>query len=164
MAVASATSAARPAQPPTSMAERTARERCGVSLWSARIVMGTAPSSARNWKVSLSSSSFFFAFSRECLLLRRAHTERLRAPLDRLFRRRRELLRSVQCRAKLSLALRQAVPSAAPRLDLQQSQHHLALLPRPIAELPTAAQKRCSSFRAQTCPASARRVSCNPQT
>ena len=101
------------------MAERTARERCGV----------TAPSPARNLKVSLNSSSFFFAFSLECLLIQRAHTERLRAPLDRLFSRRQELLRSVQSRAKLSLVLREAVPSEAPRLDQRQSQHHLALVP-----------------------------------
>ena len=80
--------------------------RC--TLRSAGIVMGTAPSPAR--------------FSRECFLLRRAHTERPRAPLDRPFHRRREPSRSVQCRVKLFLVLRQAVPSATPRLDLQQSQ------------------------------------------
>ena len=68
LAVAPATNAAQSAQPPTSMAERTARERCGVMLRSARIVMGTAPSPARNWKVFSQQQLILFALSLECLL------------------------------------------------------------------------------------------------
>ena len=117
LAVASATTAAQSAQPPTSMAERTARERCGVKLRSARIAMGTALSPARNWKVSLNSCACFW----QCLLLRSAHTVRPRVPRDRLFRGRREPLRNVLCRAKLSHVLKSAVPSATPRLVLQQT-------------------------------------------
>ena len=57
-AKASATTATQSAHPPTSMADRTAKERSGEISRSARIMMGTAPSPARNKDVSLSSCSF----------------------------------------------------------------------------------------------------------
>ena len=60
---ASATTGARSGHPPTSMAARTAKERCGATLRSVRIMMGAAPSTARNRNVSLSSCSFCLSLS-----------------------------------------------------------------------------------------------------